>query len=80
MDFLLNENTSNNRDILWLFDNTQSLSKQFWEQLEPKLYKLCNHKNIKVVLASTDTKVDEKDEKQKPNFEFKSFATQDSNV
>ena len=57
-DFLLNENTSNNRDILWLFDNTQSLSKQFWEQLEPKLYKVCN-KNIKVVLASTDTKVNE---------------------
>lgn len=57
-DFLLNENASNNRDILWLFDNTQSLSKQFWEQLEPKLYKLCNHKNIKVILASTDTIVD----------------------
>lgn len=30
-DFFLNENASNNRDILWLFDNTQSLSKQFWE-------------------------------------------------
>jgi hypothetical protein len=26
-DFLPNENSSNNRDILWLFDNTQSLSK-----------------------------------------------------
>jgi hypothetical protein len=29
------------------------------EQLEPKLHKICYHKNIKVLIASTDTIEDE---------------------